>query len=125
MGSTLKPQISVVVAGALGRMGAEVVRAVHAAPDCELTGAVDNTPGKEGVDMYYHYQLAHDMDGTDPTYVSPLALRLARAGDVKGALPLFELAVSIADEHRKPKRRVDPYLNLLVTYRNLRSKSSI
>ncbi|HJN36805.1 MAG: 4-hydroxy-tetrahydrodipicolinate reductase [Prochlorococcus sp.] len=51
MGSTLKPQISVVVAGALGRMGAEVVRAVHAAPDCELTGAVDNTPGKEGVDI--------------------------------------------------------------------------
>jgi 4-hydroxy-tetrahydrodipicolinate reductase len=41
----------VVVAGALGRMGAEVVRAVNAAPDCALVGAIDTTPGKEGVDI--------------------------------------------------------------------------
>jgi 4-hydroxy-tetrahydrodipicolinate reductase len=32
-------------------MGAEVIRAVHAAPDCHLVGAVDNTPGKEGHDV--------------------------------------------------------------------------
>ena len=38
--------IPVVVTGALGRMGAEVIRAVHLAPDCHLVGAVDNTPGK-------------------------------------------------------------------------------
>ena len=43
--------IPVVVTGALGRMGAEVIRAVHAAPDCYLVGAVDNTPGKEGHDV--------------------------------------------------------------------------
>ena len=43
--------IPVVVAGALGRMGAEVVRAVNAAPDCALVGAIDTTPGKEGVDI--------------------------------------------------------------------------
>ena len=43
--------IPVVVTGALGRMGAEVIRAVHAAPDCHLRGAVDNTPGKEGHDV--------------------------------------------------------------------------
>ena len=43
--------IPVVVTGALGRMGAEVIRAVHAAPDCHLVGAVDNTPGKEGHDV--------------------------------------------------------------------------
>jgi len=43
--------IPVVVTGALGRMGAEVIRAVHAAPDCHLLGAVDNTPGKEGHDV--------------------------------------------------------------------------
>jgi 4-hydroxy-tetrahydrodipicolinate reductase len=43
--------IPVVVTGALGRMGAEVIRAVHAAPDCQLVGAVDNTPGKEGHDV--------------------------------------------------------------------------
>ena len=51
MDSMSNPQISVVVAGALGRMGAEVVRAVHSASDCELSGAVDNTPGKEGADI--------------------------------------------------------------------------
>jgi 4-hydroxy-tetrahydrodipicolinate reductase len=43
--------IAVVVAGALGRMGAEVIRAVAAAPDCQLLGAIDTTPGKEGVDV--------------------------------------------------------------------------
>jgi 4-hydroxy-tetrahydrodipicolinate reductase len=32
-------------------MGAEVIRAVHAAHDCHLVGAVDNTPGKEGHDV--------------------------------------------------------------------------
>ena len=43
--------IPVVVTGALGRMGAEVIRAVHAAPDRHLVGAVDNTPGKEDHDV--------------------------------------------------------------------------
>jgi 4-hydroxy-tetrahydrodipicolinate reductase len=43
--------IPVVVAGALGRMGAEVVRAVHGAPDCLLVGAIDTTPGREGMDV--------------------------------------------------------------------------
>jgi 4-hydroxy-tetrahydrodipicolinate reductase len=45
------PPIPVVVAGALGRMGAEVVKAVLAAPDCSLVAAIDTTPGKEGVDV--------------------------------------------------------------------------
>ena len=44
-------QIPVVVAGALGRMGAEVIRAVNGAEDCTLVGAIDNTPGKEGCDV--------------------------------------------------------------------------
>jgi 4-hydroxy-tetrahydrodipicolinate reductase len=43
--------IPVVVAGALGKMGAEVVRAVQAAPDCTLVGAIDTTPGAEGKDV--------------------------------------------------------------------------
>jgi 4-hydroxy-tetrahydrodipicolinate reductase len=42
---------AVVVAGALGRMGAEVVKAVVAAPDCRLVAAIDTTPGKEGMDV--------------------------------------------------------------------------
>lgn len=55
--SSVSPQagagqpIAVVVAGALGRMGAEVVRAVHQAPDCRLVAAIDTTPGKEGADV--------------------------------------------------------------------------
>ncbi len=43
--------IPVVVAGALGRMGAEVVKAVLAAPDTTLVGAIDTTAGKEGCDL--------------------------------------------------------------------------
>ena len=43
--------IPVVVAGALGRMGAEVVKTVVQAPDCSLVGAIDTTPGKEGADV--------------------------------------------------------------------------
>ena len=48
--SPAKP-IAVVVAGALGRMGAEVVKAISAAPDCRLVAAIDTTPGKEGADV--------------------------------------------------------------------------
>jgi 4-hydroxy-tetrahydrodipicolinate reductase len=43
--------IPVVVAGALGRMGAEVINAVVNSEDCQLVGAIDNTPGKEGTDV--------------------------------------------------------------------------
>ncbi len=43
--------IPVVVAGALGRMGAEVIRAVVAAPDCRLVAAIDTTPDREGEDV--------------------------------------------------------------------------
>ena len=32
-------------------MGAEVIKAVLNAKDCHLVGAIDNTPGKEGVDV--------------------------------------------------------------------------
>ncbi|MEB3318073.1 MAG: 4-hydroxy-tetrahydrodipicolinate reductase [Cyanobacteriota bacterium] len=50
--STAHPApIPVVVAGALGRMGAEVVKAVRDAPDCLLAGAIDTTPGSEGQDV--------------------------------------------------------------------------
>jgi 4-hydroxy-tetrahydrodipicolinate reductase len=48
---SLKSPIPVVVAGALGRMGAEVVKAVQASSDCVLVGAIDTTPGSEGKDV--------------------------------------------------------------------------
>ena len=47
----MTPSIPVVVAGALGRMGAEVIKAVVGSADCTLVGAIDNTPGKEGSDI--------------------------------------------------------------------------
>ena len=47
----MSSQIPVVVAGALGQMGAEVIRAVVGAEDSALVGAIDITPGKEGADV--------------------------------------------------------------------------
>jgi len=43
--------IPVVVAGALGRMGAEVVKAVADAADCSLLAAVDTASASEGEDV--------------------------------------------------------------------------
>ncbi|MFN7899959.1 MAG: 4-hydroxy-tetrahydrodipicolinate reductase [Synechococcaceae cyanobacterium] len=43
--------VPVVVSGALGRMGAEVVKAVSRAADCRLVGAIDTSPGREGEDV--------------------------------------------------------------------------
>lgn len=43
--------IPVVVAGALGKMGREVVKAVAAAPDMTLVGAIDRDPGAIGQDI--------------------------------------------------------------------------
>jgi 4-hydroxy-tetrahydrodipicolinate reductase len=51
MSQSAPAPISVVVAGALGRMGAEVVKAITAASDCRLVGAIDTTPGMEGADV--------------------------------------------------------------------------
>ncbi len=43
--------IPVIVAGALGKMGSEVIKAVHGSKDCELVGAIDTTPGTEGTQV--------------------------------------------------------------------------
>lgn len=64
--------IPVVVAGALGRMGAEVVRAVLAAPDCTLVAAIDTTSNKEGADLGLELGLGE--------------LELAITSDFEGAL---------------------------------------
>ncbi len=45
------PQIPVVVAGALGRMGSFVIKAVHFSNDCKLIGAIDTEAKSEGVDV--------------------------------------------------------------------------
>jgi 4-hydroxy-tetrahydrodipicolinate reductase len=51
MTSASNTSIPVVVAGALGRMGAEVIKAIHGSSDCQLVGAVETSPGKEGIDV--------------------------------------------------------------------------
>jgi 4-hydroxy-tetrahydrodipicolinate reductase len=43
--------IPVVVAGALGRMGAEVIGAVVASGDCQLVAAIDTSPEHQGEDV--------------------------------------------------------------------------
>ncbi len=43
--------VPVVVAGALGKMGQQVVKTVLKSEDCELVGVIDTTPGVEGKDI--------------------------------------------------------------------------
>ena len=43
--------IPVIVAGALGRMGTEVIRAVVNSTECELIAAIETLPEKEGIDV--------------------------------------------------------------------------
>jgi len=49
--SSDKQQIPVLVAGALGRMGSEVIKAINSSNDYELVGAIDNQKDKEGQDV--------------------------------------------------------------------------
>ncbi len=46
-----KQKIPVLVAGALGRMGSEVIKAINSSNDYELVGAIDNQEDKEGRDI--------------------------------------------------------------------------
>ncbi len=46
-----KQSIPVLVAGALGRMGSEVIKAINSSNDFELVGAIDNQKEKEGQDI--------------------------------------------------------------------------
>jgi 4-hydroxy-tetrahydrodipicolinate reductase len=43
--------IPVVVAGALGRMGSELIKTLCSTGDCQLVAAIDTTSGKEGEDV--------------------------------------------------------------------------
>ena len=49
--SSSNQSIPVVVAGALGRMGSEVIKAITSTKDCQLVGAIDNQKEKEGQDI--------------------------------------------------------------------------
>ena len=78
----VKAPIPVVVAGALGRMGAEVIKAVLAAADTTLVAAIDTTPGKEGLDVGLELGLGE--------------LEVAITSDFEGALCASSQAVSQA-----------------------------
>tara|TARA_B100000700_G_C14923805_1_gene798392 strand:- start:407 stop:1306 length:900 start_codon:yes stop_codon:yes gene_type:complete len=49
--SSTKQKIPVLVAGALGRMGSEVIKAINSSKDYELVGAIDNKKESEGQDI--------------------------------------------------------------------------
>jgi len=96
--------IPVVVAGALGRMGAEVVKAVQAAPDCTLVGAVDTTPGREGADVGLELGLGElevaitaDFEGT----LCQASQSVRNAGPGQGAVLVDFTHPSVVQEHTR------------------------
>ncbi|MFM7362757.1 MAG: 4-hydroxy-tetrahydrodipicolinate reductase [Cyanobium sp.] len=98
------PPIPVVVAGAFGRMGAEVVRAVLAAPDCTLAGAIDTTPGREGEDVglalglgELEVALSADFEGT----LCQASQAVRNAGPGGGAVLVDFTHPSVVYEHTR------------------------
>jgi len=96
--------IPVVVAGALGRMGAEVVRTVLAAPDCTLAGAVDTTPGREGEDVglalgleEQQVAITADLEGT----LCQVSQSVRSAGPGGGAVLVDFTHPSVVYEHTR------------------------
>ncbi len=94
--------IPVVVAGALGRMGAEVIKAVVAAPDCSLVGAIDTTPGHEGEDVglalglgELEVALSADFEGT----LCQASQAMRQAGPGGGAVLVDFTHPSVVFEH--------------------------
>ncbi|MEA5414341.1 4-hydroxy-tetrahydrodipicolinate reductase [Synechococcus sp. BA-132 BA5] len=94
--------IPVVVAGALGRMGAEVIKAVVAAPDCTLVGAIDTTPGQEGEDVglalglgELEVALSGDFEGT----LCQASQSVRQAGPGGGAVLVDFTHPSVVFEH--------------------------
>jgi 4-hydroxy-tetrahydrodipicolinate reductase len=94
--------IPVVVAGALGRMGAEVIKAVAAAPDCTLVGAIDTTPGHEGEDVglalglgEMEVALSADFEGT----LCQASQAVRQAGPGGGAVLVDFTHPSVVFEH--------------------------
>jgi 4-hydroxy-tetrahydrodipicolinate reductase len=96
--------VPVVVAGALGRMGAEVVRAVVAAPDCALVGAIDTTPGREGEDVgdalglgELEVAITADLEGT----LCQASQAVRNAGPAGGAVLVDFTHPSVVYEHTR------------------------
>jgi 4-hydroxy-tetrahydrodipicolinate reductase len=96
--------IPVVVAGVLGRMGAEVVKAVRDAPDCSLVGAIDTSPGREGEDVGLALGLGElevaitaDLEGT----LCQASQAVRQAGPGGGAVLIDFTHPSVVYEHTR------------------------
>ena len=59
--SSANQPIPVLVAGALGRMGSEVIKAINSSNDYQLVGAIDNQIEQEGQDIGSLIGLGHLM----------------------------------------------------------------
>ncbi|MEB3362212.1 MAG: 4-hydroxy-tetrahydrodipicolinate reductase [Synechococcaceae cyanobacterium] len=96
--------VPVVVAGVLGRMGAEVVKAVRDAPDCTLVGAIDTSPGREGEDVGLALGLGElevaitaDLEGT----LCQASQAVRQAGPAGGAVLVDFTHPSVVYEHTR------------------------
>ena len=96
--------VPVVVAGVLGRMGAEVVKAVQDAPDCSLVGAIDTSPGREGEDVGLALGLGElevaitaDLEGT----LCQASQAVRQAGPGGGAVLVDFTHPSVVYEHTR------------------------
>ena len=82
--------ITVLVSGAAGRMGSEVVRTVLAEPDLELVAAVDpgraGDPVGEGTSLRYEPDLAAAIDATRPQVMVDFTHPSVVAGTITTAL---------------------------------------
>lgn len=82
--------IRVLVSGAAGRMGSEVVRAVLAEPDLELVAAVDpyhaGEPVGEGTALQIHADLAQAIEEASPDVMVDFTHLSAVAGNISTAL---------------------------------------
>jgi 4-hydroxy-tetrahydrodipicolinate reductase len=101
---SMSSPIPVVVAGALGRMGAEVVKAVQASSDCVLVGAIDTTPGSEGKDVGLELGLEElevaitaDFEGT----LCQASQAVRQSGPGGGAVLVDFTHPSVAYEHSR------------------------
>ncbi len=96
--------IPVVVAGALGRMGSEVVKAVHASPDCHLVASIETSTENEGVDVgellglgQIGIPLSNDFEGT----LCSVSQMPSQSGNTKKAVLVDFTHPSVVYEHTR------------------------
>ena len=97
--------IPVVVAGALGKMGKQVIRTIHLSTDFNLVGAVDKTPGSEGLDI-----------GSE---VGIGSLDIALTSDLEGTL--CSVSQSVSDPENEKRAVLIDFTHPSVVYEHTRA----